>query len=88
MLIQNVHLDNQSETSDVRVTDGKFAAIAPHLTPQAGEEVIDVHGNLMLPPFVDSHVHLDSTLTPANPNGMNQARSLTGFGFGVNVSKR
>ncbi|MCQ2570340.1 MAG: amidohydrolase family protein, partial [Limosilactobacillus sp.] len=63
MLIQNVHLDNQNETSDVRVTDGKFAAIAPH----AGEEVIDGHGNLMLPPFVDSHVHLDSTLTAGQP---------------------
>lgn len=67
MLIQNVHLDNQNETSDVRVTDGKFAAIAPHLTPQAGEEIIDGHGNLMLPPFVDSHVHLDSTLTAGQP---------------------
>ncbi|MCH3922018.1 cytosine deaminase [Limosilactobacillus sp.] len=67
MLIQNVHIDNQKETSDVRIVNGKFKEIAKSLTPVANEQVIDGGGNLLLPPFVDSHVHLDATLTAGQP---------------------
>lgn len=67
MLIKQVHVDNHQDLVDVRVTDGKFAEIAKDLTPHDGEEVIDGHQHLMLPPFVDSHVHLDATLTAGQP---------------------
>lgn len=63
MLIKNVHIDNHEETSDVRIVNGKFKEIAPELTAVANEQVIDGKGNVLLPPFVDSHVHLDATLT-------------------------
>lgn len=67
MLIRNVHVNNAEALTAVRITDGRFAAIAPDLTPQPGEEVLDGGGNILLPPFVDSHVHLDSTLTAGEP---------------------
>lgn len=67
MLIKNVHVDNDEELKDVRVTDGKFSEIAKGLEPQENEQVIDGHEALMLPPFVDSHVHLDATLTAGEP---------------------
>lgn len=67
MLIKNVHVDNHEEMVDVRIADGKFSEIKAGLTPQKGEEVIDGQGNLLLPPFVDSHVHLDATLTAGQP---------------------
>lgn len=67
MLIKNVHVDNQSALVDVRISDGKFAEIKPNLTAHNGEQVIDGHENLLLPPFVDSHVHLDATLTAGQP---------------------
>lgn len=67
MLIKNVHVDNHEEMVDVRITDGKFSGIKAGLTANKGEEVIDGKGNLLLPPFVDSHVHLDATLTAGQP---------------------
>ena len=67
MLIKNVHIDNHEETSDVRSVNGKFKEIAPELTAVDNEQVIDGKGNVLLPPFVDSHVHLDATLTAGQP---------------------
>ncbi|MGM9906775.1 cytosine deaminase [Limosilactobacillus sp.] len=67
MLIKNVHIDNHEETSDVRIVNGKFKEIAPELTAVDNEQVIDGKGNVLLPPFVDSHVHLDATLTAGQP---------------------
>ncbi|WJK30533.1 cytosine deaminase [Limosilactobacillus reuteri] len=67
MLLKNVHVDNHEEVVDVRILDGKFSEIKANLAPHDGEEVIDGKENLLLPPFVDSHVHLDATLTAGQP---------------------
>ncbi len=67
MLIQQVFIENAPEASDIRVTDGKFEEIAPALTPRPGEEVLDGTGCLALPPFIESHVHLDTCLTAGEP---------------------
>src|SRR3954447_5628950 len=42
---------------DIGVSGGRIAAIAPHLACDAAE--IDLGGRLVLPGFVDSHIHLD-----------------------------
>jgi cytosine deaminase len=42
---------------DIGVSGGRIAAIAPHLSCEAIE--IDLGGRLVLPGFVDSHIHLD-----------------------------
>ena len=67
MLLKNVHVDNHEEVVDVRILNGKFSEIKANLTPHDGEEVIDGKENLLLPPFVDSLVHLDATLTAGQP---------------------
>ena len=67
MLLKNVHVDNHEEVVDVRILNGKFSEIKANLTLHDGEEVIDGKENLLLPPFVDSHVHLDATLTAGQP---------------------
>lgn len=67
MLIKNVHVNNHSQLTDVLIENGRFTQIAPNLSARVGEEVIDGQGKLLLPPFVDSHVHLDSTLTAGEP---------------------
>ncbi|HJE31640.1 MAG TPA: cytosine deaminase [Weissella confusa] len=67
MLIKQVLIENATEPKDVRIVDGKFAEIADNLTPEAGEQVIDATNKLMIPPFVDPHVHLDSTMTAGDP---------------------
>ncbi|PWG00128.1 cytosine deaminase [Levilactobacillus bambusae] len=75
MLIQQVLIENATEPSDIRIEDGKFTAIAEQLIPQPGEQVIDGQGKLVLPPFVDPHVHLDSTMTAGDPE-WNQSGTL------------
>ena len=37
MLLKDLHLGNDQETVDIRVTDGKFAQLDPHLEPIPGE---------------------------------------------------
>ena len=67
MLYVNARIENAPETKDIRVADGRIAAIEPKLSPLPGEEVTDLGGKLVLPPFVESHVHLDATLTAGDP---------------------
>lgn len=62
MLIKNVHIENDPEVKDVRIENGIFKAIGKNLEA-SDDEVIDANGKLLLPPFIDSHVHLDATLT-------------------------
>jgi len=42
---------------DIGVSDGRIAAIAPRLDSESSE--INVDGRLVLPGFVESHIHLD-----------------------------
>lgn len=66
MLIKNVHIENDPEVKDVRIENGIFKAIGKNLEA-SDDEVIDANGKLLLPPFIDSHVHLDATLTAGDP---------------------
>lgn len=45
----------------VRVRDGRIESIADRLVPAADETVIDAGRKLLLPGFVDAHIHLDKT---------------------------
>ncbi|MHB1981604.1 MAG: cytosine deaminase [Sulfobacillus sp.] len=51
---------------DVAIADGKIAAIGPAI---AGPDEVerDVSGLMLSPPLVESHVHLDTTLTAGEP---------------------
>ncbi|KAF0506742.1 cytosine deaminase [Pediococcus pentosaceus] len=66
MLIKNVHIENDPEVKDVRIENGIFKAIGKNLEA-SDDKVIDANGKLLLPPFIDSHVHLDATLTAGDP---------------------
>lgn len=66
MLIKNVHIENDPEVKDVRIENGIFKTIGKNLEA-SDDVVIDANGKLLLPPFIDSHVHLDATLTAGDP---------------------
>lgn len=67
MLFQNALIENSATSASIRVENGRFAAIGTDLTPNPGEEAIDLGGKLVLPPFIESHVHLDTCLTAGDP---------------------
>ncbi len=67
MLIKNVYIENSEILSDIRITNGIFEEIGEGLSPRQGEETEDLGGKLALPPFIESHVHLDTCLTAGDP---------------------
>ncbi len=67
MLYRNARIANAAERKDFRIADGKFAEIGENLAPLPGEECRDFGGRLVLPPFIESHVHLDTCLTAGDP---------------------
>jgi cytosine deaminase len=62
------------EQVDVAIQNGKIVAVAPFIEGTAGLE-LDVANQLISPPFVESHIHLDSALTAGNPR-WNQSGTL------------
>ncbi|MBO9496323.1 cytosine deaminase [Thalassotalea sp. G20_0] len=72
MRLENVRLHQQEGLFDIDMDNGTFTAITPAATVRntarnEGVEVIDGHGRLVLPPFIDPHVHLDTALTAGEP---------------------
>ncbi len=67
MLFKNLIIENSDETVDIRVKNGKFDAIKQGLEPENGEEIVDCNGQMALPPFIESHVHLDTCMTAGKP---------------------
>ena len=47
--------------ADLAVTGGRFAAIGRDLAADEGTEQVDLGGRLVLPGFVDGHIHLDKS---------------------------
>jgi cytosine/creatinine deaminase len=54
------------EVVDVGIGDGRIERIAARIGDRAGREV-EAHRRLVSPPFIESHVHLDTTLTAGEP---------------------
>lgn len=52
--------------ADIGIAAGKITAIEQKLAGEAGR-VIDASGNLVSPPFVDPHFHMDATLSYGLP---------------------
>lgn len=51
---------------DIGIKNGEIVAIAPSLDSRATVE-LDAAGQFVSPPFVESHIHLDSALTAGEP---------------------
>jgi cytosine deaminase len=54
------------ELLDIGVVDGRIERVAPGLDGRAERE-IEAGGRLVTAPFIESHVHLDTTLTAGEP---------------------
>ena len=65
-VIRNATLPDGRTGIDIAIADGRIAAVGPALPLQAGRE-IDAGGDLVTPPFVDAHFHMDATLSYGLP---------------------
>ena len=75
-LRQSDHLIN---AVDIALRDGKIAAIAPHVEGVADLE-LDAHDLFVSPPFVESHIHLDSAMTAGDPRWNQSGTLFEGIG--------
>ncbi|HIK46338.1 MAG TPA: cytosine deaminase [Leptolyngbyaceae cyanobacterium M65_K2018_010] len=74
LILRQCRLPHHSELVDLAIKDGQIHALASHLDVLADQEIA-VHGKLVSPPFVESHIHLDSALTAGQPR-WNQSGTL------------
>jgi cytosine deaminase len=68
------------QVADIGIAGGKIAAIEPAISADAGA-VIDASGNLVSPPFVDPHFHMDATLSYGIPRINASGTLLEGIGL-------
>ena len=67
MLVRNAQLPDARESQDVLVIGERIAAIGAGLPAPDGAMVVEAHGQLLSPPFVDAHFHMDATLSHGLP---------------------
>ncbi len=74
LILRDARLPDGGEPVDISVKDGRIVEIRPGIKEQALEE-IDAGGHLVTAPFVDSHFHMDATLTYGLPR-VNESGTL------------
>lgn len=66
LVIRNASLPDGRRDIDIAIAGERIAALGPRL-PQQGRREIDAAGDLVTPPFVDAHFHMDATLSYGLP---------------------
>lgn len=68
MHILNARLRGRSGLYRIELDGARIAAISAQQAPaEASEGDIDAASNLVVPPFIEPHIHLDATLTAGEP---------------------
>ncbi|WAJ39205.1 cytosine deaminase [Pseudomonas sp. GOM7] len=69
MIIHNARLRGRDGLHRITLNGERIAAIeAQHALHPMAEGDLDAAGNLVVPPFVEPHIHLDATLTAGEPS--------------------
>jgi len=74
LIVRGANLADGRTGIDIGIQDSRIVAVEAGLAAEAGR-VIDATGRLVCSPFVDSHVHLDSTLSLGMPR-LNESGTL------------
>ncbi|TXR39772.1 cytosine deaminase [Ectopseudomonas mendocina] len=68
MIIHNARLRGRDGLHRIILDGARIAAVeAQHALHSIAEGDLDAAGNLVVPPFVEPHIHLDATLTAGEP---------------------
>lgn len=69
MIIKNAKLREKDGLWNISITNDKITRISQSIVEgeDQNQEVMDVNGSLVLPPFIEPHIHLDTTLTAGEP---------------------
>ena len=78
LLVKNAAIHGIDTLMDIACRGGKIVEVAPAIGGEA-VEVVDAGGNLVTPPFVDSHFHMDATLSVGMPRRNESGTLLEGI---------
>jgi len=78
LVVRNARLRGRSGLYDLTVDGGSIKKITRGARGK-GEEEIDAQGNLVVPPFIDMHFHLDSALAYGDPRYNESGTLLEGI---------
>ncbi len=78
LILRGATLPDGRTGLDIAVKSGKIAALEANIGASAARE-INVSGRLVSPPFVDSHFHMDATLTYGYPRFNESGTLLEGI---------
>ena len=67
LIIRHAQLQRRQGLVDIAVQDGRFVRVAAELPTDSAARELDAGGRLVVPPFIDAHVHLDAVLTVGQP---------------------
>ncbi|MFZ0368823.1 MAG: cytosine deaminase [Halobacillus sp.] len=67
MIIQNAKLRDKEGLWTIRIEQGVIQDITQEVIREHDSTTIDAGGSLVIPPFVEPHIHLDTTLTAGDP---------------------
>jgi len=73
-VIRHATMPDGRRQIDIAIADGRIVDLGPAL-PVTGAREIDAAGDLVTPPFVDAHFHMDATLSYGLPR-VNQSGTL------------
>lgn len=80
LLIKNARINDGESLKDVAIENGKIIEISESITGDA-KEIIDADGRVLVPGFVESHIHLDKALIadrkPNNSGTLKEAIDVT-----------
>jgi len=78
LVIKNANLPDGRTGIDIAIQDGRIVEVAPNVTGNVtapARETLDAGGQLVSPPFIDAHFHMDATLSYGLPR-VNQSGTL------------
>jgi len=78
LVIRNASLPDGRQGIDIALEAGRIAAVGPALPLNAHQE-IDAAGDLVTPPFIDAHFHLDAALSHGLPRVNRSGTLLEGI---------
>jgi len=78
LVIRNASLPDGRTGIDIGIDAARIVAVQPAL-PARGHEEIDAAGDLVSPPFVDAHFHMDATLSYGLPRVNRSGTLLEGI---------
>ena len=79
LLVRNVALPDGRVGQDLLAIGGRIAGVGPALAAPPGIPVLEGQGQLLAPPFVDAHFHLDATLSAGLPRVNRSGTLLEGI---------